>query len=666
MAIAGKVAITPKGEWNSVSTYEKLDAVSHNNGLYIAKKASSGIIPEDGDVWMLAVESIDMTEFNKIIDGTTIVGEATKATQDGNGNNIVNTYQTKTGDSKDNTVSFTSADSTSPTAWTDVAALASGEKHSSLFNKISTMFKNVRYLYKMLGTTDISGIDNGTVTGGLSELNSNLDTLEYGEVAGGKNLFRNYDYMGSYAFIDETYNGYPVIHSGYQWGGARQKNIVLKTGKTYTVSAYVKGSGIVGLFYGKLSGTVLTKTLTSDWQRVVWTFTPDTDSANTDSGSGNVRIEQIAGGVTYISCFQIEEGAITDYKPYIPSVKMLADEVSAQNESLGALGKCKNLLNPTLQTTTQNGVTCTNNGDGTYTLNGTVATSNYEQFDLISNKISAGTYKLVGNPDYSLDCELYFSDHGGTEIDRGNGSIVNFASDITTTILYLYIPSGVTLTNVVFKPMLTTNLNATYDDFVPYTGDGETLTHDVASLKNDLAILDENKANKDTVANDLAALKSNFQDGVDSVYNAIVSAGTTPSSKSLSDVVTGIGDMSTNRYNDGKTDYNPTDATLTDDGALTVTNAAGTTRLTKNFSNSFNTAKSNFYPTGINLDLGGIVSVINCYGQIIQQQNFQGSSFNAGYNQAKAEYQPVSFVRDGQSIYILNSAGAVIYSVPIS
>ena len=34
--------------------------------------------------------------------------------------------------------------------------------------------------------------------------------------------------------------------------------------------------------------------------------------------------------------------------------------------------------------------------------------------------------------------------------------------------------------------MITTNLDATYDDFVPYTGDGETLTHDVAELKNDL------------------------------------------------------------------------------------------------------------------------------------------------------------------------------------
>ena len=40
--------------------------------------------------------------------------------------------------------------------------------------------------------------------------------------------------------------------------------------------------------------------------------------------------------------------------------------------------------------------------------------------------------------------------------------------------------------NLLFKPMLTTNLSATYDDFVPYTGDGETLASDVAEIKNDL------------------------------------------------------------------------------------------------------------------------------------------------------------------------------------
>ena len=43
------------------------------------------------------------------------------------------------------------------------------------------------------------------------------------------------------------------------------------------------------------------------------------------------------------------------------------------NRVLGKTHKSKNLLKPTLATTTLNGVTCTNNGDGTYTLNGTAS-----------------------------------------------------------------------------------------------------------------------------------------------------------------------------------------------------------------------------------------------------------------------------------------------------
>lgn len=89
---------------------------------------------------------------------------------------VADTYLTKTGDTSSNTATFTSADSTSPTAWTDVAVLTSGEKHSSIFNKISTMFKNVRFLYKRIGTTDISAIGNGTLTGALSTLNNSLST----------------------------------------------------------------------------------------------------------------------------------------------------------------------------------------------------------------------------------------------------------------------------------------------------------------------------------------------------------------------------------------------------------------------------------------------------------------------------------------------------------
>lgn len=43
----------------------------------------------------------------------------------------------------------------------------------------------------------------------------------------------------------------------------------------------------------------------------------------------------------------------------------------------------------------------------------------------------------------------------------------------------------------------------------------------------------------------ISTLQSNFQDGVDDVYNAVVAKGTTPASKSLSDVVQGIADIET-------------------------------------------------------------------------------------------------------------------------
>ena len=78
----------------------------------------------------------------------------------------------KTSDTKDNIVTFTSSDSEAAEEWTDVPELESGENHARILAKISTMFKNIRYLYKMLGTTDISKIDDGTITKILSTLNS--------------------------------------------------------------------------------------------------------------------------------------------------------------------------------------------------------------------------------------------------------------------------------------------------------------------------------------------------------------------------------------------------------------------------------------------------------------------------------------------------------------
>ena len=47
--------------------------------------------------------------------------------------------------------------------------------------KISQMFKNIRYLLSKLGSTDISSIGDGSVTGALSSLNNNL-TVTAGEL----------------------------------------------------------------------------------------------------------------------------------------------------------------------------------------------------------------------------------------------------------------------------------------------------------------------------------------------------------------------------------------------------------------------------------------------------------------------------------------------------
>lgn len=76
------------------------------------------------------------------------------------------------GDSKDNTVTFTSNDSLTGDS-TAPALLTSAETHASIFSKVSTIFKNVRWLLSKMGTTDISSLGDGTVTGALSTLDSN-------------------------------------------------------------------------------------------------------------------------------------------------------------------------------------------------------------------------------------------------------------------------------------------------------------------------------------------------------------------------------------------------------------------------------------------------------------------------------------------------------------
>lgn len=82
------------------------------------------------------------------------------------------------GDSQNLIVTFDSGDSETVNKWTDTETIHSGEEHKNLMAKVSTMVKNVRYLYKLLGTTDISKIGDGTVTGAIKKVNKALKPID--------------------------------------------------------------------------------------------------------------------------------------------------------------------------------------------------------------------------------------------------------------------------------------------------------------------------------------------------------------------------------------------------------------------------------------------------------------------------------------------------------
>lgn len=78
-------------------------------------------------------------------------------------------YLTQTGDGSNLTAVFEEA--------TTLEELTTGEKLSSIFGKLKLAVKNLKSLISLIGTTDISNIGDGTVTGGLSDVNGKLNNF---------------------------------------------------------------------------------------------------------------------------------------------------------------------------------------------------------------------------------------------------------------------------------------------------------------------------------------------------------------------------------------------------------------------------------------------------------------------------------------------------------
>ena len=77
--------------------------------------------------------------------------------------------------SKDGTLNgYTSGDSSTPTSWTSVSAITTSDTNATIFSKLTSMVKNVRWLYTKLGTADFSATGSDTVSGALVSINNGL------------------------------------------------------------------------------------------------------------------------------------------------------------------------------------------------------------------------------------------------------------------------------------------------------------------------------------------------------------------------------------------------------------------------------------------------------------------------------------------------------------
>lgn len=191
--------------------------------------------------------------------------------------------------------------------------------------------------------------------------------------------------------------------------------------------------------------------------------------------------------VNATATIQIEKGSTaTSYEPYVggqpsPSPDYPQEIKSVVNPTMKVCGK--NLLNATLQTTTVNGVTCTANGDGTYTLNGTATT--ITTFD-IAQDVSCSSFRLVGCPvggahdaSYELQARTNNLIYG---YDTGDGK--NIKAD-KNFFIRIRINTGINCNNLLFKPMIVDASlypDATYDDFEPYHKQTVTLPYTLNAI----------------------------------------------------------------------------------------------------------------------------------------------------------------------------------------
>ena len=181
---------------------------------------------------------------------------------------------------------------------------------------------------------------------------------------------------------------------------------------------------------------------------------------------------------------------ITASDTVIEQIEDNASDISDLNDAWQETG-AYNLLKPGHASISDYGAIFVENADGTVTKSGTVSGGNAqyvfvvptnEPYTPVANLIPGRKYKLVGCPSGGGDnlYEIYIQyrnadNTGWAEVYHDYGNGVEFTAKNARFGVYIRVFNG-NADTLKFKPMITADLNATYDDYVPYAMTNRELT----------------------------------------------------------------------------------------------------------------------------------------------------------------------------------------------
>ena len=513
--LLGIVGYSPKGDYDATETYNRYDTVYYNDSTYYAKHDNiTGVTPVAGNDWGFVCQGTthDMQgatsstagthglvpapsagDENKVLKGDGTWGEA----------DALKDTHTVTG----NPLSFTteSAQVASKTVITlEPIQAGSGDPSPSNIRAISG-YNNINI--SVNNSTQVSLTLNDTIYGGTLDVESGelvvdkklitgLNTLTWNFSSTG-NVF--YTYLNSEGFLYSS-DATPVC-SNYKGIAPVGGNAAMREAGDLTCAWHTGTNHRFYIVDDRFDNSTINdfKSSLSDVQ-LVFPITPLTYHLTPHQvslllGANTVTTNGTSISLTYRDG---EIAGLSDLEGVKDSVEGLGVSKYSHEEAnvLGA----KNLIPyPYNETTkTENGITFTDNGDGTITANGTATARTI--FNLHTRIMSGncllknGSYILSGCPSGGSDntfymyCtrtnkssseETYGKEYGDELYFTVNGGL--YYDDKAPVLITICIISGTTISNLTFKPMI--RLASDPDDtWVPYAMTNRELTEEASTI----------------------------------------------------------------------------------------------------------------------------------------------------------------------------------------